>query len=422
MSRSWAVLGCVPLVCCAFAQVPDSLRVTTYHSTPDSGYAWPSERARHVLKFQAITMYDANAIRNDLVTALWRGGFISKELRQRSEGTSQDVNRAGYALQSTLSYSWGDTLFGNGRMRARLSVAYHDVLGMRYTDDLYHATFFGNADHENDWMDLAPSAYEKVRYQTFGFGFEDKSTGSYLMAHVVCGQDLSAANMDRADLFTATDGQYLRMELEGSHARSEDDGVGSWKPRGAGAALSFRVNAPLPIGKRNIAFSIGMDDLGAIAWNKRSLRVPKDTTMLYDGIQVEDVLDIDGVLITRDGLQDTLGLGYEEGAFLRPLPTKLYASFAYDAAYTMRYAAELDVRKLPGYLPHAVFSARHGYRKNAFRAEVSFGGFGGWRAGLGVERAVGKALLLELRVPNVIGTVSASARGRSVMLTTFVYW
>ena len=385
-------------------------------------FAWPGPGSTHFLRFDATAMYDANSIRNELVTALWRGGTISRELRQRSEGTSARDNRAGYVLESTLSYAWGDSLFGNGSTRPRLSVGYHDVLGMRYADDLYHVSFFGNGNYENAWAELGPAAFEKVRYQSFGFGIEDTKSRSYLMIHLVSGQDLTAARIDRADLFTATDGQYLRLEMDGSYARSADDGIADWRSRGMGTALSFRVNAPLPIGKRGLVFSLGVDDLGAIAWNDQSLRVPRDTTILYEGLRVEDVLDIDGVLIDRNSLQDTLGLGYKAGAFLRPLPTELYASVAYDCAHAMRYKAEIDVRNLPGYLPHAVFSATHAYRDNAFRAEVSFGGFGGWRTGLGVERLFGKRFTAELKVPNIMGMVSEHARGRAVMLGVGLSW
>ena len=88
----------------------------------------------------------------------------------------------------------------------------------------------------------------------------------------------------------------------------------------------------------------------------------------------------------------------------------------------MRYAADVDVRNLPGYRPHAVFSARHAYRNNAFRAEVSFGGFGGWRAGLGAERVFGKHFQLDLHLPNLIGMVSENARGRAVMLGAGYSW
>ncbi len=383
---------------------------------------WPGHRSAHMLRWETTAMYDATALRNDLISALWRGGYISRELRQRSEGTSNSTQRGGYALESTLSYAWGGSFIGLETVRPRLSVSYRDLLGLRYSTDLYRATFFGNADHENDVMHLAPSAYEKVRYQVFGFGVEHKETGSYLMLHAVSGQDLGAAIIAEADLFTATDGRYLRLELDGDHSRSADDGSSGWRSRGIGAALSFRLNTPLHMGKHALDLSLGGEDLGEVYWNDRSLRVKRDTTILYDGIRVDDVLDLDGVLIDGDGLQDTLGLAYTRGGVLRPLPAKLFASLSYDAAFGMRYSAELDYRRLPGYRPHVVVGARHTYRQNAFRAEASFGGFGGWRAGLGAERILCQRLVLELRVPNVIGMVSENARGRAVMLSLGLYW
>ncbi len=395
------------------AQLPDSTVVALE----------PTDKFSHFLHLEAIGMYDSNVLRNDLLIALWKGGEISRETRQRSESTSAHANRAGYALEATLSYAWGDRLFGNGRMRPRLSVAYHDVMGIRYADDLYHVTFFGNADFENATAELGPSAFEKIRYQSFGFGFEDKKSRSFFMMHLVSGQDINAARIDRADLFTATDGRYLRLDLDGSYARSEDDGIGHWRSRGAGAALSAQVNTSFKLCMHAMEFSFTVEDLGAIAWNGRSQRVPRDTTIRYEGIRVNDVLDLDGALMGKNGLQDTLGLGYEAGGFLRPLPTRSSAHLAYPGAPgAMTYAVEMDVRNLPGYLPHAVVSATHAYRRNMFRAEVSFGGFGGWRAGLGAARLIGTGIMIELRAPNIIGLVSDSARGRAIMLGAGYSW
>jgi hypothetical protein len=242
------------------------------------------------------------------------------------------------------------------------------------------------------------------------------------MLHVVSGQDLSAAAIDEADLFTATDGRYLRLELDGDHWRSAADDVGDWRSRGIGAALSFRLNVPVRMGGQSMRLTIGGEDLGEVAWNDRSLRVVRDTTIVYDGIQVDDVLDLDGILIDGDGLQDTLGLGYESGGFLRPLPAKVFAGLSFDAAFGMRYGVELDYRRLPGYRPHVVASARHVYRNSAFRAEASFGGFGGWRVGLGAEHWFGRSFMLDLRMPNIIGMVSESARGRALMLNAGFAW
>lgn len=422
MSKGGWSLVCALLIIGAKAQTTDSLHAVVMADTLGSMDLRPLSTATHFLRFEATALYDATALRNELVTALWRGGTISRELRQRSAGSSSGADRAGYVLSSEISYSWGKDFLGLASVRPRLSVAYNDVLGMRYTNDLYHATFFGNGDHENDVMRLGPSSYEKVRYQTLGFGVEHSRTGSYLMMHVVNGQDLSAADFEQADLYTATDGRYLRLDLNGEHSRSADDGIGSWRSRGIGIALSFRLVTPIHLGKHGANLAIGGTDLGDVLWNSASLRVDRHKTIVYDGIEANDVFDIKGVLLERGALQDTLGLAYEAGAFLRPLPSKLYASFDHDAAFGMRYTAQVDVRNLPGYRPHAVLAARHAFGGNAVRAEVSFGGFGGWRAGLGAERVLCQRVLLALQLPNVIGLVSESARGRAATLTASYAW
>jgi hypothetical protein len=381
-----------------------------------------SAAARHFLRVEGTGIYDSNALRNDLVSGLWNGGTLDRETRQRSEGRSDRSNRAGYQLEASITYAWGDTLFGNGHMRPRLSVAYHDVMGLRYANDLYHLTFFGNADFENANAHLGGSAIEQVQYQTFGFGFEDKGTRSYLLFQLVNGRSLNSARVDKADLFTATDGRYLQLDLEGSYART-DTAAPAALSNGVGAALSSEVNARFRFFGRPALFTIGVQDLGVIVWSSQSLRVPKDSVLVYEGIRVDDVLDLDGALVGNSLSQDTLGFSYRRGSFLRPLPTLAYMRVTVAAAHNMRYGAELNLRNLPGYIPHGQLFASHVFaERNVLRLETSFGGFGGWRAGVGYERAICKGLVLSLRTANAIGWLSGHARGRSLAVAIQMAW
>lgn len=411
------LLACVAHT--AQAQVSDSGRIAVDTARTLTADPWTDwwEHA-HLLSFDMNSLYDSNVLRNELVTAFWQGGSISREMRQRSAGTMSTLNRAGYILESSLSYSWGDSLFGRSSWRPRIAVAYHDVLGMRYPDDLYNVTFFGNAGYENDVADLAPADHERIRYQTVGFGMENRKNRTRIMLQLVSGQGLSASRVERADLYTATDGRYLQLDLDGDHRRSADDGETGWRSRGIGAAVSARVNIPVP----GVQLYLGVDDLGAIAWNDEALHVTKDTVILYDGIQAEDVLDLDGVLLEPGSLQDTLGLGYEPGAFVRALPARAYAEIALIGAHHMRYEAVMDARYLPGYLPHGALSATHFFGRNAVQAGVSFGGFGTWRLGVGFERICGRHLRVELKAPNVIGWASENAMGRSLALGAAFAW
>ncbi|MBL0043194.1 MAG: hypothetical protein IPP33_01890 [Flavobacteriales bacterium] len=424
MSRGWLVVtGFCFVTWSASAQDPDSLSGTPTKADTCGIMAWPLANADHFLRFEAKGFYDSNTLRNDLVLGLWQGATLDRETRQRSEGRTDQQSRAGYALEGNLSYAWGDSLWGNGNMRPRISITYHDVMGLRFSDDLYRTTFFGNADFENATAELAPTALEQVRYQTFGFGIEDKETRSFLMLQLVNGQSLNAARIDRADLFTAIDGRYLRLDLEGNYARSDTAAPPGLSNNGIGAALGAEVNQRFNLCHREASFTFGIQDLGAIVWNENSLRVPKDSILVYEGIQVDDVFDLNASITGSTDLQDSLGLGYVRGAFLRLLPVRMNARVSIKCAHQFELSAEVDVRNLPGYYPHGSLGVEHSFaERNSIRGEVSYGGFGGWRTGVGYQRLVGKNLLVGLLAPNLIGLLSDRARGRALAIDLQYAW
>ena len=424
MSKGWLVAACSCLVTwSAIAQVSDSLSHPSMQPDARSFWAWPPPNADHYLRFEAIGMFDSNTLRNDLVLGLWQGATLDRETRQRSQGRTGQLSRAGYSLEAQLTYAWGDSLWGNGNMRPRLSVAYHDVLGLRFSDDLYHTTFFGNADRENAIAELAPTALEQIRYQTFGFGFEDIGTRSFLMLQLVNGRSLNAARIDRADLFTATDGRYLSLDLEGNYARSDTAAHPGSSSNGIGAALSAEVNLLFKFCQREASFTFGVQDLGAIMWNRNSLRIPKDSILVYEGIRVDYVFDLSASITGPTDLQDSLGLGYRRGAFLRPLPTRMNARLRVKCAHQFELSAEADVRNIPGYYPHGTVAVAHSFAgRNTIRGEVSYGGFGDWRTGVGYRRSVCKNLMVELLAPNLIGLLSDRARGRALACNLEFAW
>ncbi len=420
MNRYWyLVLGCWSLSLALQAQVTDSLSTSPTTRVGDPVPLAP--QAQHFLRIDALGMFDSNVLRNELVMGLWRGEALGRDLRQRSQRTTQAANRAGYVLEGRMSYAWGNALFGDPSIRPRLSVSYADVMGLRYADDLYSVTFFGNARYEDRVAELGPASLEQVRYQTFGFGIEDKASRSYFMIQLVNGQRLTGATIRQADLFTGTDGRYLRLDLDGAFAQS--DTAGNMFSNGVGLAISAEVDHAFMFCRRPAQFIIGMNDLGAIAWNGNSLRVPKDSTIRYDGVRVENVIDLEGLVVGQDGLQDTLGLGYERGGFLRPLPARAFARLRVEVTDRIGITAQVEGRALPGFLPRATIAGDHRFGRNErVRAEASAGGFGGWRVGAAWEHRFCKALRTTVALENALGMVSTNARGKSLSLGVELEW
>lgn len=434
MSKWW-LCGALLLALPAWSQ-PDVHRTDAH--PPDSTRAafatgrLPVPMRRTPARFLSLSGsggFDANTLYNDLVMGLYNGDRLSRSLRERSQDALNGRNRGGYALDLSVAYAWGTRFFGSDRWRPRITVADHHVLGLRFRDPVYDLTFFGNAAYEGRTARLAPSAFEQVSYQTVAFGAEEKRTRSYIQLAVVNGQSLNAAHIDRADLFTAVDGRYLELGLDGGYWRSDTAGGAFGGSNGLGAALELGLILPVQVGRTTGELGFSATDVGFIAWNGNSLRVPRDTTLHYRGIRVEDVLDLEDLPIGKNGLQDTLGLAYERGAFVRALPALLEAHLALGTLRatsmpnTFAYTLGVDHRCLPGYVPFVSLRRTFGLGADACaHVQAAYGGFGGFRAGVGAKVRLLRHALLTVASPNVIGSVSDAARGKAVLVGLDVAW
>lgn len=376
------------------------------------------------LIIEASGIYDSNALRNDLVLGLYRGDVLSEELRRSTQDQLKGNNRAGYAFDFRATYSWGDSLFGNRGLKPVLSIAHRSVLGLRFSDDLYNLTFFGNTPYENRTASLGGTAFSQITYQTFGFGFQHRASESYLQLQLVNGQRGSSATLRQADLFTATDGRYLQLDFDGSYLRSDTSQGGGGTSNGLGLAISAAVEKDVRVLGIGSKLQLSITDLGFVVWNGDSERLVNNSVIAYDGITVQNVFDLDGVVVDEAALQDTLGLNYGRGRYTQVLPTTAQVrlrtgrSLKKQVLYPGSYLWEISItqRNLPGFVPHAIITRSFlGSRKFKPEVSASYGGFGGFRVGLGAQWLM-KNGAIQLRAPNVLGLVSGSAIGAGLVL------
>ncbi len=383
----------------------------------------------HRLTFEAEGGYDSNALYNDLVLGIYRGGYISRDVRQRSMDAISANGRGGYELGGRISYAWGDSLFGHADWQPRISASYRMAEGLNFTKDDYHLTFFGNSDLVNQTAHLGPSRHEQVRYSTIGFGIQNKGSGTWLELALVSGHTLNAVDVRTADLYTAPDGRYLELQLDGDYWASESSGPSLGSSNGLGAAVNFQWNKNICVLGRPAVFGLGVRDLGAVVWNSNSVRVSSDTTIHFEGLVVNDILDINNLSLDRTSLQDSLGLGFRTGTFLRVLPARFAASLKFghalgraDLGQLYTYELTVEQHYLPGYVPYARLDRNFEVcSRLTAGVGVSYGGFGGIRVAAGLDAQVG-LLRLSLQTTNAIGLVSEQAMGRSLMLGIEAAW
>ena len=386
-------------------------------------------RKDHGTRFmlEASGAYDSNTLRNDLLLGLYQGGELERDLRQRTLDGLHDANRGGYEWRVSASCTWGDSLFGNPRWKPRASLSAQGMMGIRFPKDAYALAFFGNAGYEDRTAHVGPARFEQVAFQSIRFGVEDHPSGSYLELGLVNGQALHTGRLDKADLYTAPDGRYLELALDGEY-HVGDTAAGRWS-KGIGVAIEGQWNHGIRLVGSPATLRIRVSDLGFVAWNPGSLSVSQDSVIHYEGIEVNGILDLDELVLDRHRIQDSLGLGYKAGGFVRMLPAKAALALDFGREHELptgtvirAYTVQVDHRLIPGYIPQASVIRQLVLGKALVaQAGVLYGGFGGLRADVGLGYSA-RHWGLHVHTPNVIGLASQGAQGRSLAARLDVVW
>ncbi|MBK6541529.1 MAG: hypothetical protein IPG10_09660 [Flavobacteriales bacterium] len=215
---------------------------------------------------------------------------------------------------------------------------------------------------------------------------------------LVKGQSLNAVDLDDVTLYTAPDGRRLDVRLKGTIWQSDTavNGSDMRTLNGSGFALSFSYGYALgPENGRRVRnrLTASVEDLGLVSGTEGSCARNQDTSYSYEGLQVDNILDLDGVLVGEGTVQDTPGLDFERGAYWRVSPYR--AALTYDMQWRAgwRWAFTLSQRYLPGYMPLYHLEAGKALGKHFIGISGQYGGFGDLRAGLRAAFQMGPARL-----------------------------
>ncbi len=385
---------------------------------PDSVVDMPG-RWNNVVRAEGLFDFNTSAVRNELPLALYQGGYVDRDLRERSAARMRSRNSAGFVLGARLTWTGRDCFLGHRHWRPIVSVAQQEVMGLRFTDDLFRLTFFGNAAYEDATAKVGPSAFTRIGYRTIGAGFADQRTGSYLRLDVVQGGSFTAVDIRSADLYTAPDGRLLSLSINGEFHANDTAGSGYDRYNGLGAALSGRWAYSFMQGKYTLA--VGVSDLGFVRWNSNSVHLSKDSLIEYRGIDVSDLLDLDGALIGEEQLRDTFGLHSTAEAYNMLLPFRATLEFQMRLDDRTRAGIVVAQRNLPGHIPEAILHAdRRLGQRTLLGAQVSYGGAGGLRAGVSARMRIGQCTWIELGIPHLPGLFLAGARSAGLQAAVSV--
>jgi len=265
---------------------------------------------------------ESNSVRNDLMFGLIQAETIDRQTRQKSLDNINKTGVGGQSIEADLILIMRDSLFSRRNWRTRFQFAHRSYTGTQFDEELFSMTFFGNKQFEGQTVDLAPSAGEQQVYQKVGLGIHDDSTNSWLTLSFVKGQRYQFVDLERAEVFTEIDGRSIDAQINGSYILNDTASDNSFSEfNGAGVAIDASFTGSLKsIGSGDVKYNFQLRDMGIVSWNNNTLVAEKDSTYEFEGIEIENIFDIDNLVLGEDAVLDTLGIRFSKKARTRLLP------------------------------------------------------------------------------------------------------
>ena len=322
---------------------------------------------------------DANSIQLDIdfhmnsnaLMTTFAGAFLSK-----NEITDAMKNRV-------LSFAKGDIKYED-ELKAGLAykhyfkkkyitlyVSYYnrDMRMLTTSHDAFQLIFEGNKPFENKTASLADINFQNLMYNQYSIGVS-KTDGhffaginvSYLQGYM--NQQVKNPN---GSIYTAPYGEYLNVSynLTFNEATTGASKFFDLNGQGVSADLQFGYST------EKTRFSVTVQDLGYISWGKHPVNYRGDTSLTYNGIEINNLTNVssNGLQgLNLDSVISALGPKKTNTAYNTTLPATIQATFSQLIKlkkHDMIFTAGINTRLLTHYYAY-------GYVKTTFLLDHDF--------------------------------------------------
>ncbi len=359
----------------------------------------------------------SNALNNEFLNTLYKGNFIDNNLK--SSVKLSDQNYFGAENVYNLQYRFrADSLFNFSNATLGFSLSNHFYSNIAFSDDYFTLIFYGNSAISQ--ADLSGFDFDYMNYQKFSIhfskGFESEKwlLSSALSWSAVKGQKFYSIKIDDGHFHTIGQGLAIEAELDFEFRSSDTTKFDFADFNGLGAALNLFFSLKNKSSGNMLLFEL--TDFGGITWNDQSLHVDLDTTLSFNGQDINNLLDYSFTSfseLNEDSLRQDFYYSKSEN---KELKTKLPAKFG---IHYLHHINSINSHILIGgqscffekmYSPFMYARCRSTLR-NGFSTTVQLahGGFSETQIGLGMEKVFYDRVKISVFSANIPGFFNPSA-------------
>ncbi len=359
---------------------------------------------RGILDIQGQATAGSTFLTKELVKPFVVGGNISADARNSAIDGMKDLGIFGGNANVRARYYGGrDSLFGNEMLDLYIQVGKGYFGSGRISKDAFDLISNGNVNYQGTRVPLNSIQGEAQGFQSIGFGIYDKRTFSSIGISMVNGLTYQQFSMfPPSSFYTSQNADTLQLDYAGQYMHSA-----SARPNGNGIGFSIdgEYNFVRDRGedKKEVWNTLGVRNLGWVNWNGQSEVVNFDSTLTWTGVDLNGILNGDSLWNGTSGFADTLVTTSQNVSFWRPLRGSFYVRSVYRWNEKLRLTAGLEMYAAP-LKPLATVGCMYLPNKNCIASvNVSNGGYGNWKLGMGVQWLIANQFYLGVQTSNVPG-------------------
>jgi len=359
------------------------------------------------------TFAASNSINNKFVNSLLNNQFIDNDLK-RSNNIKENNYFGSEDIIGAYFIHLPDSFLNTNTFGYRISFENYNHRDMKFSDDFYNLVFYGNKQYAGNEADLSGFSSSMIKLQKFQFGIFKKSTmltskfTYYVGLSLIKGQsDHFIRFYDPTSLYTAETGEYIDFQVLMNYFGTDTVRSKFTDIKGIGGAAN--VFFAWENTSTDLTVSLSMNYMGLLRWFDNSFTIHLDSTYHYEGMEIEDILNLGEATFSSDMDMDSITEEFfneaDTSGFTRILPERMNLQVSKgfnDNILITAGATYLINANHPLPVFYAVSDIYYN-KKVAYYLSVAYGGYSNFQFGLGLSAKLFKQYKLRLGSSNMLG-------------------
>lgn len=337
--------------------------------------------------------YGVRNVNNEFINQFYFSDNINRKQKDDAYKNLKAKNTFGGDLNLSINAEIPfDTLFGKTNLSMLVGVEMVEHVDGVFTEDLFKFALDGNKQFAGQTANFSGTSFNYFSYQQLNFGFVSYKKNKLkegIVFSLIKAQEHQAIKAPRANLYTEQFGRELTLDIHYLYNSSDTASKSLSAINGLGISTDLFTQFRLKNGDR---IDLSVNDIGFIHWNSNSIHLEADSTFVYDGIEVDNIFDLNDSLISdisQDSILNLVAPNQRKESYAIALPTSFNLVYNKVINEKVGLAAGVNYRILANYFPFFYLNTTYTINpKLLITSQLSYGGYGLFNGGVAVAKSI----------------------------------